>query len=158
MTEQRHDEQESELDRIVANIAEMLAEQDSETYSPKVIREFRNPSNLAHMDDPDGQGISDGLCGDTMMVYLKIEDGMISRCTFETDGCGATVACGSMLTRIAEGLSLENATGIDPEQLLSALDGLPDGHRHCATLAVIALKNAVRDFVKRQAADAEEGG
>ncbi len=150
MTEQEED---SELDRIVANITEMLAEQDAEVYSPKVIREFKRPANLEHMDDPDGQGVSDGLCGDTMMVYLKVEGDVISRCTFETDGCGATVACGSMLTRLASGMPLESAANIDPEELLEALDGLPEDHRHCATLAVIALKNAVRDYRRRSSGE-----
>jgi nitrogen fixation NifU-like protein len=152
MTERREDE-ERELDRIVANITEMLTEQDADVYSSRVIREFKRPSNLEHMDDPDARGVSDGLCGDTMVVYLRIEEERIERCTFETDGCGATVACGSMLTRIASGMPLESASGIDSEELLSALGGLPEDHRHCATLAVIALRNAIRDFRRRQAGE-----
>ncbi len=63
-----------------------------------------------------------------------------------TDGCGLTVACGSMLTTMIEGLSVEEAQEITPQQLIEALDGLPAENTHCAKLAVDTLLKAIMSW------------
>ena len=146
----------SELDRIVQNIISVLESEDSKIYSEDVIAEFRNPANVGSVADADGVGIADGLCNDTMEITLKLDGDRIARCMFFTDGCGATVACGSKLTKIAIGKTVEEALEIEPEYLAGLLGGLPDDHKHCTSLAVIALKNALRNYVKRR--NEEEGG
>lgn len=151
MSERDVDQQ--ELDSLAESISRIIEAEDSKIYSQEVIDEFRNPSNVGRMEDADGVGIADGLCGDSMEMYIKVENGRISRCTFFTDGCGATIACGSRLTRFVEGLEVDEAASVRPSDLISLLCGLPADHEHCATLAVMALRNAIRDFRKRE----EEG-
>ncbi|MCJ2532442.1 MAG: iron-sulfur cluster assembly scaffold protein [Candidatus Thermoplasmatota archaeon] len=146
----------SELDRIVQNIVSVLESEDSKIYSEEVIAEFRDPANVGSVADADGVGIADGLCNDTMEITLKFDGDRIARCMFFTDGCGATVACGSKLTKIAIGKTVEEALEIEPEYLAGLLGGLPDDHKHCTSLAVIALKNALRNYVKRR--KEKEGG
>jgi nitrogen fixation NifU-like protein len=63
-----------------------------------------------------------------------------------TDGCGPTVACGSMLTKMVTGKSLEDAAEILPEDLLKALGGLPEENIHCAELAVSTLHDALLNW------------
>jgi nitrogen fixation NifU-like protein len=60
-----------------------------------------------------------------------------------TDGCGPTVACGSMLTRMVQGRNPAEAAAIEAAELILALDGLPPEHIHCATLAVNTLHQAI---------------
>jgi nitrogen fixation NifU-like protein len=48
-----------------------------------------------------------------------------------------------MLTRMVQGMSLEEASGIRPEDLIVALDGLPEDSAHCAELAVKTLWEAI---------------
>jgi len=134
----------NELDQLVESIMMRLEEEDSRIYSRKVIEEFRNPSNVGVIEDCDGHGLADGLCNDTMEIYLKLEGDNIVKCSFITDGCCATIACGSKLTRIATGKTLAQAATVSPKELIKSLDGLPDDHVHCASLAVIALRNAIR--------------
>jgi nitrogen fixation NifU-like protein len=62
-----------------------------------------------------------------------------------TDGCGPTVACGSMLTKMVQGMPLEQAAAIDGGDLIIALDGLYPEHVHCATLAVNAPRQTIAD-------------
>ena len=62
-----------------------------------------------------------------------------------TDGCGPTVACGSMLIKMVEGKSLAEAAAIEAAELIVSLDGLPPEHIHCATLAVNTLHQAIAD-------------
>ena len=41
------------------------------------------------------------------------------------------------------GMSLEEASEVRPNNLLDALDGLPEDSAHCAELAVSTLQNAI---------------
>lgn len=148
MTE--HQEETTDFDRLVAELQQEIEEQERGFYSDKVIEEARNPSNLGRMVEPDVRGMVRGWCGDTMEFYLRLDGERITEATFMTDGCGATVACGSMLTRIARGMLLEEAGGIMPQDLIVALDGLPEEHAHCTELAVSTLQNALFNWRARR--------
>ena len=143
------DEAHKELDTLVENISRILEHEDEKLYSREVVEEFRNPQNIGRMADADGSGVADGLCGDTMEFYVKIKSDRIETCMFYTDGCGATIASGSRLSRFVTGMDLEAAMTVKPNDLVSLLSGLPPDHEHCASLAVIALRNALRDYYKR---------
>ena len=138
-----HQEEETNFDRLVAELQQQIIEQERALYSAKVIEEARNPSNLGRMAEPNAYGIVHGWCGDTMEVYLRLNGARIREATFMTDGCGPSVACGNMLTTMARGMSLEEAGEITPENLIAALDGLPEESIHCAELAVSTLREAI---------------
>jgi nitrogen fixation NifU-like protein len=134
---------ESAFDRMVEEIQRQIIEDERATYSQKVIEEYYNPKNLGRMSAPDAVGIDHGLCGDTMEIYLRMNSSRIEEATFMTDGCGPTVACGSKLTTMVRGMSLDQASEITPENLIAALDGLPEESLHCAELAVSTLQEAI---------------
>jgi len=83
-----------------------------------------------------------------MQIDLRLSDKTIMEAKFLADGCGATIACGSMVTKMAVSKTLDEAKKITPDDLLLAVDGLPDDHLHCAELAVMALREAVVDAVE----------
>lgn len=139
----------SELDRLVENIVTAMEAQDSEIYTKDVISEFRNPANVGPLEYADGKGVADGLCMDTMYMWVKLDCDKVSSCKFYTDGCGATIACGSRFTKMVTGLGTDEAMAIRPQDLITSLGGLPEEHIHCASLSVIAFRNAVRDAVQR---------
>jgi nitrogen fixation NifU-like protein len=138
-----HQEEATDFDRVVAELQRAIIEQERALYSAKVIEEAHNPTNMGRMAEPDAYGIVHGWCGDTMEIYLRLDEESIGEATFVTDGCGPSVACGSMLTRMVQGMSLEEASGIRPEDLIVALDGLPEDSVHCAELAVKTLWEAI---------------
>jgi nitrogen fixation NifU-like protein len=78
-----------------------------------------------------------------MEIYLRLNGSTIQEAAFVTDGCGPSVACGNMLTTMVQGMALDEASRINPEDLLVALDGLPDESAHCAELAVNTLRKAI---------------
>jgi nitrogen fixation NifU-like protein len=142
MTEQ---EEPNDFDRWVAALQEAILERERVLYSAKVLAEVRQPQNIGVMDDFDGYGLVFGTCGDNMEVFVQLNGEQIERAAFMTDGCGPTVACGSMLTRMAQGKSLAEAAAIEAAEVIIALDGLPAEHVHCAALAVNALRQAIAD-------------
>jgi nitrogen fixation NifU-like protein len=133
--------------RFLGELQKKIEYDEEQTYSKVVLREYRNPSNFGDIENPDAVGMVKGPCGDTMKICLKIEKGRIKNVSFWTDGCGATIACGSMLTKLIKGKNVGEAAGITDEKLTSALDGLPEEHMHCSTLAVNTLQKAIKKFL-----------
>lgn len=121
-------------------------------YSPKVIEHMSRPCNWGIMHKSDGYSKITGPCGDTMEISLRVKNNIIVKCTFDTDGCGATVACGSMITEMATGKSLTIARQIDQNTILEYCGGIPEGNKHCALLAANTLRSAIDDCLRTQEA------
>jgi nitrogen fixation NifU-like protein len=136
---------EPDFERMVVQIQKAIIEEERALYSEKVIQEYHHPKNIGRMSQPDAVGIVHGWCGDTMEIYLRVGDRGIVEATFVTDGCGPTVACGSKLTTLIQGMSMDRAGQLTRDDLLSALDGLPEESLHCAELAVKTLQEAIAD-------------
>jgi len=115
------------------------------SYSEKARRLIANKENMGGIDNPDARGYFQGRCGDRMRIDLRLEGATILEAKFMTDGCSATIACGSMITQLASSKSLNQAMQITPDELLTALEGLPKNHEHCAELAVMTLREAIID-------------
>jgi Mrp family chromosome partitioning ATPase/NifU-like protein involved in Fe-S cluster formation len=118
------------------------------TFSTIAIQLIQSQENVGELENPDAQGFFLGSCGDKMQIDLRISEKMIEEAKFLADGCGATLACGSMITKMACSKTLDQAAKISSEDLLTALGGLPAGHEHCAELAVMTLREAVIDAVE----------
>lgn len=116
--------------------------------SDVVLKLIQAKENMGVLDEPDAQGYFLGSCGDRMQIDLHILEGKISEARFLADGCGVTIACGSMITKMACSKTLEEANLITPEELLLDLGGLPEDHTHCAELAVMTLREAVIDAIE----------
>jgi nitrogen fixation NifU-like protein len=119
----------------------------SELYSRTVIDHAMNPRNVGNIEAADGYASVTGPCGDTMEIWLKVKDGTIVKATFITDGCGTTIAAGSMVTELARGKGVSQALRTSQEDVLSALGGLPEESQHCALLAANTLQAAIRDYL-----------
>ena len=95
------------------------------------------------MSEPDRRGIVQGWCSDTMEICPRLNRDRIEEAGLVTDGCGPSVVRGSILTTMVHGMALDEASETRPEDLLKALDGLPDESVHCAELAVSTLREAI---------------
>jgi nitrogen fixation NifU-like protein len=133
----------SEFDRMV----EDLQRQMWAGYSPVVVDHAQNPRNVGSIPDADGFASITGPCGDTMEIWLRVKNGKIQAATFWTDGCGTTVAAGSMVTELAKGKSVAQALPISQQDILGALGGLPEESQHCALLAANTLREAITDYL-----------
>jgi len=116
-------------------------------YSETTIDHFMNPRNLGDMADASGFGRVTGSCGDTMEIWLKVKNGMVADATFLTDGCGTSLASGSMATELVKGRSIPEVLKISQQDVLKALGGLPEESTHCALLAANTLKEAIKDYI-----------
>ena len=116
-------------------------------YTKTAIDHARHPRNLGSMDSPDGSGSVTGSCGDTMEISIRVRNDRILNANFMTDGCGTTIAAGSILTELAKGKSVTDAFKITQRHVLNALGGLPEESQHCALLAADTLRAAIKDYL-----------
>ena len=117
------------------------------TYTETVIDHFMNPRNVGGIQDADGFASVTGPCGDTMEIWIKVWNGAIKDASFWTDGCGTSIAAGSMVTELGKGKAISGALRITQQDVLDALGGLPEESIHCALLAADTLKEAIKDYL-----------
>jgi nitrogen fixation NifU-like protein len=119
-------------------------------YSEKVIEHFTNPRNAGTIEDASGIGeIGDPSCGDFLKVYIKIENDMIADVKYQIKGCPASIACASAMTEIAIGKSLDDAMVITEDDIVNALDGLPEFKVHCSALGASGLQKAIINYFEK---------
>ncbi len=140
--------QENDLAKFAKELQEQILEQIKKRYSQIVIDHWQSPRNFAKIDHPDGYAQAKGSCGDTMEMYLKMKDDVIKECTFQTDGCGTTIACGSITTELAKNMTLTQALGcVSANEIIKRLGGLPEEDVHCAQLASETFRRALADYL-----------
>ena len=128
-------------------VEELIKSKMREIYSEAVVEHGMNPRNLGEIEDANGFGRITGPCGDTMSMWLKVHGDTIVSAKFLSDGCGTTLASGSMVTEMAKGKSVTEAQKISQQDILDALGGLPDESEHCALLAANTLKEAIKEYL-----------
>ncbi|MHA2398502.1 MAG: Fe-S cluster assembly scaffold protein NifU [Promethearchaeota archaeon] len=124
-------------------------------YSEKVMEHFKNPRNMGEMKDADAVGEhGNPTCGDLMYIYIKVDEKngkeVIKDISFQTFGCAAAIATSSMVTELAKGKSLEDASNISRDDVADSLDGLPPIKLHCSNLAADALKDAIKNYFEKK--------
>jgi len=119
-------------------------------YNETVLQHYRNPRNVGEIENADGVGIyMSDFCGDITKFWIKVEKGRITDATYRTQGCVASIACGSVLTELVKNMTVEEVLKITKDHIVSALNGLPEQKIHCSVLADDSLKDAIRDYLTR---------
>ena len=119
-------------------------------YSDIVLDHAESPRNQGTLEDANARGYQmNPVCGDTLALTLRIEDGRIEAAGFETEGCTASVATSSILTEMVTGLSLEDALALTHEDVSEAVGGLPASKLHSAALVIDALRRAIGAYQER---------
>lgn len=110
-------------------------------YSETVLDHFHHPRNVGEIAEASVVvEASNPVCGDLMKLWAIVREGRIQAVKFKAAGCVPSVACGSWLTEAILARSLVELSGLTPDQVNSAMGGLPPASRHAAVLAVDALK------------------
>lgn len=137
-----------ELKRFTEQLQKEILDRIRKDYSEDVIERWQNPRNFFRMENPDGYAKVRGSCGDTMEMFVKVRDDHLRECSFQTDGCGTTIACGSMATELAADHTFNEALAmVSAQDILKKLGGLPEADEHCAQLAAETLRRALADYL-----------
>lgn len=137
-----------DLDKTVEVIKAEIKASLLETFSEKVVDAWLDPVHFGPLERPEGSGKAVGECGEEMEMALRVRQERIVEAKFLTDGCITSVAAGNMAAQLATGKTVTEAFQISQEEILKALEGLPEESAHCARLASNALKAALLDHLR----------
>ena len=112
----------------------------SETFKDHLARP-RNAGELAGADAV--AELANPVCGDRLRLSLRVREWTIVEARFLAYGCPPTLACGSALAEMLEGMSVEAASRLTRAEVVKAVGGLPSRRQHAAALAVETLKAAL---------------
>jgi nitrogen fixation NifU-like protein len=131
------------------SIREMLS---GSGYSDKAIDYFLNKPKMGSLPDADQVSELTGPCGDTMKIYLKMDNGHIEDARIQVLGCPGAVASAMVTMELITGKTLDEARNVKDGDVFKVLEALPDQKQHCIRLAIKTLQKALDEFAETKKA------
>ncbi len=117
-------------------------------YTALTIDHARNPRNVGTLDDANVVvQVGDPDCGDTLLLFMKIDGERVEDVKYLIKGCGAAIATSSMGSELIKGKTLNEALLITDESVTVALGGLPGEKEHCSNLIASAVHAAIAQYI-----------
>jgi len=125
-------------------------------YSDRFKDHLVNPRNVGELSQANAVAEeTNPVCGDRLRLSMRIRNGRIEAARFLAYGCPPTLACGSALAEMTEGMRIEDAVKLTRREIVNAVGGLSTRKQHAAALAIEVLRTAITNFVN---ADSLETG
>lgn len=125
------------------DVREMLL---SSGYAEKAIDYFLNRPNMGTLPDADQVSELTGPCGDTMKVYLKVEDGRVQDAKIQVLGCPGAIASAMAAMEMVRGMKIEDVMAIKDRDIFRMLEQIPDQKQHCIRLTVKTIQKAIDEY------------
>ncbi len=135
---------------FVRELETQIHQETKDAYGEKAFKRWLKPLYMGALTRPEGYGRLTGVCGDTMEIFLNIEEETVKEASFQTDGCGSSMVCGSFAAEMSLGKTPDEITEISGEAILEVLGGLPQEDQHCAFLAAETLQEALHDYMVKE--------
>src|ERR687886_3116535 len=121
----------------------------SELYQQFILDHNKKPRNFRKIEDANrtAEGYNP-LCGDQLMVYMQLEDGVVKDISFEGSGCAISKASASMMTQSIKGKSREEAETLFDE-FHRMVTGELDEEAEENHLGRLTIFSGVRDYPAR---------
>ena len=115
-------------------------------YSRKAIEYFRKKPHLGVLQDADQVSEMQGTCGDTMKIFLRINEGIIKEATYIVLGCPGAVASAMAVAELIKDQTIAYARNIGDNDVFRELEEIPAKKHHCIQLSVKTLHKALEDW------------
>ncbi len=140
----------NEVDLLIQKFQEEMIKEARKAYGEVFFQRWQHPLYMERMEDADVFSQLTGKCGDTMLIFLKFENGYVKKACFQTDGCAPSIVCGSFAAELAIGKSPEELLEISAENIIREIGLLPEEVQHCAFLAAETVHRAVDKYMIQQ--------
>jgi len=113
-------------------------------YSETFKDHLAHPRNAGQLADANAIAEeTNPVCGDRLRLSLLVRGGRVEAVRFLAYGCPPTLACGSVLAEVIEGMTTDEALKLTRKEIANALGGLPARKQHAAALAIETLRVAI---------------
>jgi nitrogen fixation protein NifU and related proteins len=118
------------------------------SYSDKFKDHLLHPRHAGELSDANAVAEeTNPVCGDRIKLSLRLGNGRVEAAQFLAYGCPPTIACGSAMTEIIQGMTVSAALSLTRKDLAEAIGGLPARKQHAAALAIETLRTALASAV-----------
>ncbi len=115
-----------------------------ELYQEVILDHYKKPRNFHRMADAHrtAEGYNP-LCGDKVIIYLKMEGDVVKDLSFEGSGCAISTASASLMTESMKGKTLKEA-----EEIFKNFHNMltKESHGPPTDLGKLAVFSGVREF------------
>ena len=139
-----------EFDDFARGLQTQILEETRKAYGQVAFERWLKPLYVGTIGRPDGYARVSASCGDTMEIFLKFAGERVKEATFQTNGCGASIVCGSFAAELSIGKNPDEIAQITGETILRIVGDLPKEDRHCAFLAAETLQQTLENYLKEQ--------
>jgi nitrogen fixation NifU-like protein len=111
-------------------------------FSETFLDHFQNPRNVGELPSPPAifASVENPVCGDTLVLYARVEDGRIAEVRYQARGCTASLATASAFTELLLGKTRAGVKTLKAADAEAAIGGLPAESKHAAALCIQATK------------------
>lgn len=126
-----------------------------ELYREYIIQLYKNPKRYGKITDSNFNSASaNPSCGDTIAVYLKInEDGIIENSSFEGKGCVISIASSSLIMDFIVGKNIEEVLKLEQKDVFSFLKidlSSSPVRTKCAMLPLFVVKEIIDTYKNKK--------
>jgi nitrogen fixation protein NifU and related proteins len=115
-------------------------------YSEKAINYYIEKPYMGSLQDADQVSEMLGTCGDTLKIFLKVDQGKIKDVRYQVLGCPGAISAAMASVDLVKGKQLEYARNINDGDVFNQLEDIPAKKHHCIQLAVKALHKAIDEY------------
>jgi nitrogen fixation protein NifU and related proteins len=112
-------------------------------YSQTAIDYYMSKPHMGHIANADITSEMTGTCGDTMAIYIKMENGLVSDAKYQVMGCAGAISAAMAVVDLIKGKNLDFARSINDGSVFKVLEEIPAKKHHCIQLAVKTLHKAL---------------
>jgi NifU-like protein involved in Fe-S cluster formation len=117
------------------------------SYSEIFRDHIAHPRNAGELPDANATAEeTNPVCGDRLRLAMRVRDGRIEAARFLAYGCPPTLACGSVLAGMLEGMKVTDASKLTRAEIINAIGDLPTRKHHAAALVIETLRLAIESW------------
>lgn len=134
------------MTKLVTSDAErkMLSEAG---YADPAINYYLEKKYMGHIENADQVSENVGSCGDTMKIYLKVDNHKIIKdARYEITGCAGAISAAMAAVDLVKGKTIDEALKINDGDVFKILENIPEKKHHCIQLAVKTMHKGILDY------------
>ncbi|PIE63104.1 MAG: iron-sulfur cluster assembly scaffold protein [Desulfobacter postgatei] len=116
-------------------------------YGKPAIDYYLGKKYMGSIEDANQISFKVGSCGDTMKIYLKVDENhIIQDAKYEIAGCACAISAAMATVDLVKGKTVEQALKINDGDVFKALKSIPEKKHHCIQLAVKTMRLGLKEF------------